>query len=185
MSLLGSSCGSASVVDLQTFDWSTVTMPGDVCGAAGPIHLHGHEAFNVRSSRWPAIPLVWVSGGGGLVYGDVTGDGHADAAFQASCNVPKSAAAGQLAFAVVVYKASSHGPTAIGVLRPQHPSSPDSHVPLDRPVALRRGRVVVSEAFYGPRDGTCCPTGRATTTWTFSNGKFRAIKTTVTQRARR
>jgi hypothetical protein len=46
---------------------------------------------------------------------------------------------------------------------------------------LGPGRVVGREAFYGPNDGTCCPSGRARTVWTYRHS-FRLATTRVTKR---
>jgi len=32
--------------------------------------------------------------------------------------------------------------------------------------------ITVKEAFYGRSDGTCCPAGRAVTTWTFDGHRL-------------
>jgi hypothetical protein len=67
----------------------------------------------------------------------------------------------------------------VGILTSREPLEPGAHVPLSHVVAIARGRVVVSEAWYGPQDGDCCASGRARTIWTYAAGKLRPTQTTI------
>jgi hypothetical protein len=47
-------------------------------------------------------------------------------------------------------------------------------------IEIQPGQITVKEGWYGPSDATCCPTGQATTVWTFGQG---AITPTTTVEA--
>lgn len=151
-------------------------LPGSVCGVDHPIRLQTGSA-SVRSPRWPALSRVDVARGR-VVYGDLSGDGHDAAALQVVCANLGGTAAGQLAFAVVVYSPGLRAPRALGVLTPRLRSS-GSHVPILMPISIRHDRVMVAERYYGSHDGDCCPTGGATTVWLLKAGRFRPISTVV------
>jgi hypothetical protein len=141
-----------------------------------PIRLQTGSA-SLRSPRWPALSRVDAARGS-VVYGDLSGDGNDAAALQVVCANLAGTAAGQLAFAVVVYSPGLPAPRALGVLTPRLRST-GSHVPILMPMSIRRERVTVAELYYGSRDGDCCPAGRATTIWLFKAGRFRPISTVV------
>jgi hypothetical protein len=161
-------------VDLRTFDWNRAVMPGSVCGVDHSIALHTGSA-TVRSDRWPTITRVSVDRGT-VVFGDLSAH-DAAAALQVVCANLGGTAAGQLAFAVVVYTAQARAPLPIGVLTPEVRSV--GHVPILLPTRIGDDEVTVAEYSYGPNDPDCCPTGRATTIWRLERGAFRAVSTHV------
>jgi hypothetical protein len=163
-------------IDLRAFDWNRAVVPASVCGADHPIALHTGYA-TVRSRRWPAVPRVSVDRGR-VVYGDLSGDGRDDAALQVVCANLGGTAAGQLAFAVVVYAPGSRAPRAVGVLTPLLRST-GTHVPILVPTSIAHDAVTVTEYTYGPHDADCCPTGHATTVWRLEDGKLRPASTRV------
>jgi hypothetical protein len=118
------------------------------------------------------------------VYGDLrVGEGEA-AALQIVCFNRGGTAAGQLAFAVVVYSAGQRAPTVLGVLTPRLRSGAE-HVPILTPAAITHDEVVLTEFFYGPHDADCCPTGKATTVWRLEGGAFHPASTVVQREPRR
>ena len=71
----------------------------------------------------------------------------------------------------------------VAIVAPRQPLDPEtSHVPLIGKVAIERGKVIVSEAWYGSHDGDCCASGRARTTWTYAAGKLRPTRTTILEK---
>ena len=160
-------------IDLHQVNWASVTLPGSVCGANHPIHLHRHGAV-VLSNRWSAWPRVTVdSGWNPVVYGDLDGDGSDEAALVIDCNNGGGTADGVLAYAQVIFTPREKSPRVIGVLTPQE--QPDNELPTLLQVTIRRGEIVAHEAWYGANDGTCCPSGRSTTTWTYTSERFRPV----------
>ena len=115
------------------------------------------------------------------MYGDLLGGGGDAAALQIVCVNLGGKAAGQLAFAVVVYTTGQQAPTVLGVLTPRLPSS-GKHVPILTPAAITHDKVLLTELYYGPHDADCCPTGKAITAWRFKAGAFRPASTLVERR---
>jgi hypothetical protein len=102
------------------------------------------------------------------------------------CSNGGGMADGRLASAVVVFAAGEHTEgeaeyplRVIGVITPQQPYTPGSEPPLIGRVELVPGKVIVSEAWYGPGDATFCASGRATTIWTYSHRKLISPRTVV------
>jgi hypothetical protein len=166
----------AGPIDLHRVDWNRAVLPGSVCGADHPITLHTGSA-TVRSRRWPGVPRVSVDRGR-VVYGDLNGGGRDDAALQIVCANLGGTAAGQLAFAVVVYAPALPAPKVVGVLTPVI-RTPGRHVPILVPLSIADGTVTVGEDVYGPHDGDCCPSGRARTVWRLRAGVLRPVSTVV------
>jgi hypothetical protein len=167
---------AAGGIDVRRFDWNAAPVPGSVCGVGHVLRLHSGYA-TAYSRRWPALSPIEAARGR-VVYGDLLGGGDDAAALQVVCVNRGGTAAGQLAFAVVVYAAGRRAPTVLGVLTPRLRSSA-SHVPILTPAAITHDRVVLTEFFYGPADADCCPTGRATTVWRFQAGRFDPVSTVV------
>jgi hypothetical protein len=117
------------------------------------------------------------------VYGDLDGDGQDEAALVVGCSNGGGTADGFLAYAQVVFTAGKKSPRAIAVVTPQQRHAPNVLPTLLR-VVIRRSQVIAREAWYGENDGTCCPSGRSTTTWRYTNGRLRAVRTVVERRPR-
>jgi hypothetical protein len=176
--------------DVFGVDWKNVTLPGAACGATRPIRLHDGRGA-VRSATWPWWAIVDVSvsppSRAEGEYGDLDGDGTTDeAAVGVVCSNGGGTAAGQLGFSYVIFCASENVLHLIGVVTPRQPLDPDAgHVPLLGSVEILRGKLLAQEAWYGPSDGTCCPSGRAATIWTYASGKLRPSRTIVVLRPSR
>jgi hypothetical protein len=177
-------------IDLHQVHWSKVTLPGAVCGSSHPIHLHHHLAVihshrwgkRWRSASWPAWPRVTVDAGWNpVVYGDIDGDGKDEAALVVGCSNGGGTADSFLAYAQVIFTAGKRSPRAIATLTPQQRRNPNV-LPTLLQVTIRRGEIVAHEAWYGPNDGTCCPSGRSTTTWKYLSGTLRPVMTVVQRR---
>lgn len=178
-------------IDLHRVNWANVTLPGSVCGASKPIHLHNHVAVVVshrwgkrwRSASWPAWPRVTVDAGWNpVVYGDLDAHGADEAALVVGCSNGGGTADGFLAYAQVIFTAGK-GPRAIAIVTPQQRKRPNV-LPTLLEVKIERGKVLAHEAWYGPNDGTCCPSGRSLTTWRYANGTLTPVKTVVEKKPR-
>lgn len=175
-------------------DWGSVTIPGSVCGAKEPIVLRrpnwgsatsprlGHAV--VESRRWPHYRRVGVdTGWNPVVYGDLDRDGEDEAALVAGCNNRGGTADGFLAYAQVIFDFADGRPRVLKVVTPQERPRPHQ-LPTLLTVRIVPGKVVAREAWYGPRDGTCCPTGRSVTTWRLEDDQLFPRRTVVTRRPR-
>jgi hypothetical protein len=176
-----SACGGAErAIDLRHVNWLEVSLPGSICGADRPIHLKDGAAI-VRSGRWRQWPRVhvtdtWVEKP--VVYGMLSG--HPSAAVSVNCNNGGGTVDGVLAYAQAIFTAAPTGPRLVGVVlaRVRRPHQLATVVQ----VAFRGSDVVSREYYYGSADGSCCPSGRATTIWTYSHGTLSPAHTVITKR---
>jgi hypothetical protein len=162
--------------NIHTVSWKSATVPGSVCGAKAPIHLHGGQAV-ASSSRWGRVTVTTEP----PVYGRLSGAGQ-DAALGVICSNGGGTAASQLAFARVVYGLSGSKLSMIGVVTPRHPRAKGVHVSLIT-AKIVLGAVIATEYFYGPDDSDCCPSGRATTYWLYIHGGLTPQVPKVTKQA--
>jgi hypothetical protein len=173
---------------LQAVGWPNETVPGAVCRSSSQIHLHHHFAqiahtgFGDVDSFGSDPDLVEVTAAYDVTYGQLGGVGPA-VAVDVVCSNNGGTADGQIRFADVVFSGSATSVRPVGLLTPRQPHrSNASHVPLLGKVKWVHGRIVVAEYWYGPKDPTCCASGRATTTWAFRTGKLTAVRTVVIKR---
>ena len=173
-------CGSASL-NLRRVDWGDVTLPASVCGMSnGPIRLRNYAAYG-PSHRWPGQWLVAVDAGWSrVVYGNLGPHGtHQAAALVVDCTNGGGTADSVLAYAQVVFTSVGNSLSVVGVVTPRKRSH--DQMPTLLTVTIRPDEVVAHEAFYGGIDGTCCPSGRATTIWRYTHGRLVAGRPTVTK----
>jgi hypothetical protein len=175
-----------AALDVRALDWRKVALPGGVCGSSRPIRppRRDLEAFirpDVNLLWWNP---VWVYSWSHPVFGDIDADGRDEAALQVVCANGGGTADGQLAFSAVIFKLAGSSLRVLGIIRPRQPAfAPADHVPVMDVTALRPGRIVTTEAWYGPYDGTCCGSGRARTTWIYRGGALQP-RTTVEREPR-
>jgi hypothetical protein len=179
---------------IRTVDWSNIAVPGRTCLAAGDIQLRDGEALirhderghpvlhdenrNLVGSEGDGVRYVHLTLGD-VFYGDLEGSGGDVAAVRLSCDNNGGMAAGRLLHSIVVFRERAGTPVVLAVLSPRH--QPEDAMPTGLIVrTISPGRMVVEEGFYGPWDLTCCPTGRAITTWVLSAGKLVPGTTRVT-----
>jgi Bacterial Ig domain len=179
---------SVTRVRLQAVSWPNATLPGAACESNRTIPLKNHVAqlahtgFGAVNSAGPDRDLVLVSAAYRVTYGQLAGLGPA-AAVDVTCSNNGGTADGQIRFADVIFGDLLSGVQAVGLITPQQPrSSKASHVPLLGKVRWSAGRLQVDEYWYGPRDPTCCATGRATTTWAYRGGRLAVVNTVITKR---
>lgn len=175
---------SVPTLDVHKVDWANVSIPGSVCGTSHSIRLHKRRAV-VTSERWPSVPRVSVEAGWNpVVYGNLDGVGQDEAALIVGCSNGGGTADGFLAYAQVIFTTAGKSLRVIGVVTPKQPRKAN-RLPTLVTGRIRRGKVIAYEAWYGPNDGTCCPSGRTTTVWKYAAGKLRAGRPRVTQRPSR
>jgi hypothetical protein len=165
------------VADLHEVDWANASVPASVCGGTGVVQLR-HSSGLVSSSRWPDAWMgvesaqmpsqVEVAFYGPVQYGDVTGSGSDQAIVPIWCNNGGGTADGQLGQGLVVFTGTSASPVAMSIISTTQ--SGTYHTPYfdNANTRIDKGKVTVEEVWYGPKDGTCCPTGTAEDLWTFN-----------------
>lgn len=168
---------------IECVDWKNIKVPGSACGVDHDVQLVNGEA-TVHSPRFADYDLVGFSldvhaYDDGVVYGDLDNDGFDEAAVSVWCDNRGGTAAGQLGQEWVIFT-DARQPRVVGSIAPQHGSDTGYHIPyIGRPIFMAPGRVVALESFYGKNDMTCCPTGQAITTWSYSNGKLAVEETAI------
>ncbi|MEV0154062.1 hypothetical protein AB0H57_10025 [Micromonospora sp. NPDC050686] len=155
-----------SVTEAAAAGWVGACIPGDFCEIDGMVRLTGPETVT-ESQGWGEVHIMV----GHTVRGDINGDRAEEAAVMLDCNNGGGTAAGQLAFAYVVFDGSDRGLEVLGVVTPRKQED-GVHPTLFQQVTLRPGRVTVRELWYRSSDATCCPSGTATTVWRLSNGSL-------------
>ncbi|HEX3541151.1 MAG TPA: hypothetical protein VHT75_12010 [Acidimicrobiales bacterium] len=156
-----------------------MAVPGSVCNASQPIRLHAGKATIAAPATLKAGTASVTVSAGNVVYGALTGAGEDESALNVWCTNTGGTADGQLKNSLVVYSTATGSLQVIGSLTAQQPLQDQAkvgHVPyLDgspNRTIIQPGRISVHELWYGPNDGTCCPSIRATTTWTYAGGAF-------------
>ncbi|MCA1844314.1 MAG: hypothetical protein LC792_14220, partial [Actinobacteria bacterium] len=160
--------------DIRETDWPNGAYPASVCGGSGTVQLLSSRGL-VSSARWrdawqgndpPRMKSqVEVSFDGPVQYGDLDGDGKPEAVVPIWCTNGGGTAAGQLGQALVVYSGSPGRLELRGIISTTQPAT-DGATYFDNAASqIDRGRITVEELFYGPKDSTCCPTGRAQAVW--------------------
>ncbi|MGE6736313.1 hypothetical protein, partial [Streptomyces sp. NPDC059900] len=159
---------------LHTVDWPSSTIPGSLCRSPKSIRLQGGTATNVPSDfdgpqeDMPQDVGAFVEK---IAYGDITGDGHDEAALPVLCANHNSTAAGQRAMGVMIFDGSTGRLALIGTLTSRRPrlGEPPNFLEVKD---MGPGKVTVGDTYYQQGDANCCPSGHATESWTYRNGKL-------------
>jgi hypothetical protein len=158
----------AQTLTTHSVNWGDVTIPGQLCKVNGQITLHNGRAFLPRSGFGMALDVQELT----VTRGSL-GHGLQVAALQIWCDNTGGTADGELAEGIFVFDSPGGHPHLLGVLTPQHKTSPMLHIPF---IVVNRiettGHVAVTEAFYNLANATCCPSGRATTLWKWTGRTF-------------
>lgn len=158
---------SGPPLDLRSVGWSSASIPGQFCYVPATVKLKGGHGTG-SSSRWGHVQFY---AGSRIAYGNLGKNVGEIAAMQVMCMNDVPTAAGQLVDSYIIFTGAGGKLTAIGVLTPQEQPS-GVHISLVNGITISPGAITVKEDWYRPNDATCCPTGRATTVWTYANGKF-------------
>ncbi len=156
----------AAPEDLRDVDWDAVRIPGDFCSVPGAVRLRDGGA-KASSDVWGTVHVGSHEKAG---YGDIDGDRREEAVIHVSCDNGGGTASGRLASAAVVFTHIGSRLIALGTVIPQ--KDPPQANPTRLYAEAKPGRVVAREFWYRPTDGTCCPSGEATTIWKLRGGKL-------------
>lgn len=159
---------------LRSVDWQNILAPGYACFLSDSIQLisgfalvpseQGQREPNSDGPRYVRLSLL-----NEPVYGELAGYGPA-VAVTFSCTNNSGTADGALLYSVGVYGAQGDNPVFLSLLLPKN--RPPGQMPTLVAPRFDAGRLVVGESFYGPQDKTCCPSKKASTTWTYSGGSL-------------
>jgi hypothetical protein len=167
---------SARTLDPQSVNWGDVTIPGQLCEVTGQIQLHNGHATVRHSGFGMTLDVMELT----VTRGNL-GHGLQVAALQVWCDNTAGTADGELAEGIMVFDSPGGHPHLLGTLTPQHKTSATVHIPFIVVTGIEStGHVAVTEYFYNPVNPTCCPSGRATTIWTWTGHKFIPGRTKIT-----
>jgi len=177
---------TTTTFDLHEVDWNNVAVPGASCMRAGPIQLHNGQALlldpvnghpNVPGSNGPRYDRLELLSP--VRYGPFERAGYDEALVSLYCNNNGGTASGALRYSIAVFSPGTGEPVSLGLITAQ--KQPRDVLPTLLSVrSIAPGTITVVEAWYGPRDLTCCPGGRAITTWTYRGGKLVPVATVIT-----
>jgi len=189
-------------------DWARVTVTGRACFSSKPIRLHPKTFLDVDERgtetrvRYGAALIPSAKGypedpsGNGpsyvqltntptaIKYGRFGGQGQVPvAAVPFTCDNNGGTASGQLLFSIALYTRANGGLHLLGLITPRQERN-DNHVTLLEIGSFSTSGLTVQEAWYGPSDATCCPTGQAISTWQYDAGKLCYVATRITKQAK-
>jgi hypothetical protein len=185
-----------SGLDVHAVEWTTIAAPGEACQTAGQIQLHDEVAYGGVHYGTALVPdeqrglpePPYATGGpkyvridytGGVTYGDLNGDGRDEAAVPLWCSNGGGTADGALLYSLAMFTGQTGTLQLVGLITAQQQLVDELPTLLSNP-KLTTGAVVVQEAWYGPHDSTCCPSGQAVSTWAYTSGQLRPESTAVT-----
>lgn len=165
-------------------NWGDIAVPGSLCFHSGSVQLHNGQAQIVDAARGnPNIPP-----GTGPSYVDID-DNYASVHYfnlepgvpasfvPVDCNNNGGTADGVLLYVILVYEGGPRNLDLIGTIKPR--VQPPNVLPTLLGVqSVTPGRITISESWYHPNDGTCCPSGSATSIWGYNHGAIYPISST-------
>jgi hypothetical protein len=158
-------------------DWKTLSVPGAACSTAQSVRLVEGSA-TAASRHWPGVSRVALSVAT-ETYGEL-GAGRSVAAVDVWCSSPGGMADDELANVWLVYTSAAGHLHLVGVISVRAPApTPGVHVSLIGAVSFHADSITAAESWYKPSDPTCCPSGRATSTWSYANGALSYSGTTI------
>lgn len=166
---------SGGKTDLRAARWDDLCIPGDVCSVDGNVQFVNGRA-QALSARYGE---VFFGASSAALFGDIDGDGRDDAAVGIGCDNGGGTAAGQIGFGYAIFTSRLGSRRPVGVVHPRV-QRPGYHVSLFDRIELKPSRIVVYERWYRNMDATCCPSGMATTVWTYAQGALTAGAPNVT-----
>jgi hypothetical protein len=114
-----------------------------------------------------------------VTYGDLMGDGQQEAVVDIYCDNNGGTTEGDLAYGAVVV--GNQGQLrALGTITTQMRLPDAGHVTLIGDVHIVPGKILVTELWYRQTDASCCPSGKAVTTWSFNSGTLMSQPPVVT-----
>lgn len=161
---------SSPPLNLRTVNWSNASIPGQFCYVQATVSLEEGKA-TALSSRWGNVEFIEYTEGSPVIYGNLGGNAGEVAAVKVMCTNGGGMADSILVYSYIIFTGARGKLTALGAITPQKQPS-GVNASLLSGLVISQGTITVHEAWYHQNDPTCCPTGRATTVWTYANGKL-------------
>jgi hypothetical protein len=167
---------SAPPAAFRAADWKTLVVPNAACSTSHSVRLVGGSA-TAASRHWPGVSRVELYLAA-ETYGEL--GAQSAAAVDLWCSSPGGMADDQLANVWLVYTSDAGQLRLVGVISARAPArAPGTHVSLLGAISFRGDSIVAAESWYKPSDPTCCPSGRAASTWSYANGALSYRGTTI------
>ena len=151
------------VSDLHQLDWEAAPLPPGFCGIPTVTRLSQGMA-RTTSATWGPVTVAVVE----VTYGDLLGDDAEEAAADLYCDNGGGTGSSTLEYGIVVYGSRAGQLVSLGTLTPQVQDPGLLPTPLSV-TGWRKHSLVVTEYYYRAPDATCCPSGVAETTWTWTS----------------
>ncbi len=186
---------TTTTLSLQSVAWGNVTVPPEVCpGLSQPVKLTAmtDPSGTFGSATVPA-PVGHQFGTPDdsvqeyqTLFGSLGPDENVAALF-VWCSNTGGTSDGDIENSLVLYSSVSGRLTVLSTLTPPQLSHDQSRAPYfdgsAGGVTISNGSITTKEMFSGPQDAVCCPSGRATTVWTFNGHSFSPSTTVQSQPA--
>lgn len=163
-------------LNLSAIDWRNATIPADLCDSSGWAAMHDGEA-NIPDPAGGYF--IYGLTEDSPVYGDLTADGNDEVGLKVFCVPEGAGGAAVFSQGFLILEGSTGRIQLIGTVTAAYENEPTSAAPAVNTITISPGQVTSDELFYVDVDPTCCPSGSATTTWTYTDGTLRPDKTTV------
>ncbi len=151
--------------DLHKANLRDITVPAALCHTTKDFRLHNATATSLDS----ASGLLDAGTTGNVIFGDLDGDHRDEAAVDVFCNYQGgNGIPGQ---GYVILTGTSGTPTPLGIVTAQY-QPPRTYLTAVETITIAPNKIVAREDYYRDGDSHCCPSGHATTTWTYTNGKL-------------
>jgi len=152
-----------TVSDLHQVDWDGAPLPPGFCGIPTVTRVSGGMA-STTSGTWGPVTVAVLR----VDYGDLLGDDVEEAALGVYCDNGGGTGSSVLEYGIVLYGTRAGQLVTLGVLTPQVQDA-DQLPTILSVTEWRQHSLVVTESYYRTPDATCCPSGTAETTWTWTS----------------
>lgn len=158
--------------DLRRHDWERAQIPGEFCGIRGKISL-AKETH--PSQKWGPVHVGFLASESGQLLDTPS----PEVAVSVYCDNGGGTGSSTLQYGMAILASEGDRLVSLGTVTPQR--SPPNVLPsLIADVRWHLGRLEVTESWYRPSDGTCCPSGSAVTSWRLQSGELTPGPTRVT-----
>lgn len=165
---------------IRKVNWGEISLPAGTCGSTDPVQVHGGMATisppggfrGFATVQAYVVPVVFGDAARAVAYGDLAGNGGAEAAVDVDCETGGHTAGTELGDSIIVYGLDEQNQLKLfGVLPSIHPDfgSTGSAGPTGwfSDIKIVPGAVTAAEHYYNQHDILCCATGLEHRTWSW------------------
>ena len=156
--------------------WPETPVTARFCGVSSLVTIQGGKG-SAPSTVWGYVQLHGPSDGDQVTKMD--GQPYPTALVPVSCSNGGGTAAGQIGFAFEIVQLRDGKLVSLGEATARYDPESASHTSLLVIDRVEGSTFTIGESFYRTMDATCCPSGRAETTWTIDNDGLRPSTTHI------